>query len=262
MRKVFETRARLVALGLAGALILALALVLLGSGSARAQTVTPTPTPTPPPAVTVQLRHVNPDGSDYTGNPLCPQTVWSADGKAKVVAVDPRHDCNNIASQRHIIRTEGYDDMIGRAGLLSLGFNHEGVGAIVVQGPCGLIGDFVSRPLYGNIDDDEDTLVDEDPVNQLDDDDDTLTDEDPAGDPARDLEMCVVIHSKDPGETRVTFTYLPGEGLPTATTDAVFKEWDKMIDTVILKAADVEAVAGWAASKWPGRRRTEPRRRR
>ena len=241
MRKVFESRARLVGLGLAGALILALSVVgglLLGSGSAHAQT----PTPTPPPAVTVTLAHVNPDGSDYTGNPLCDQTVWSADGKAKVVSVDPRHDCNNIASQRHVIRTEGFDDMIGRTGLLSLGFNHEGVGAIVVQGPCGLIGDVVSRPLWGNIDDDEDTRVDEDPINILDDDGDTLIDEDPPGDPARDLEMCVVIHSKDPGETRVTFTYFPGELLPTATTDAVFKEWDKMIDTVILKVADVEKV--------------------
>ena len=265
MRKVFETHRRYLPLGLVGALILALSVVgglALSSGSAHAQSPTPTPTPVP---LVATLVHVNPDGSDYTGNPLCPQTVWSADGKAKVVAVDPRHDCNNITSQRHVIRTDGLavvgiapDGLAAANFLIGSGFNIEGVGTIEAAGRCNTLGDVVSRPLWAEgVDDDDDCVgtppvppatacgtsggIDEDPVDGIDNDDDTLIDEDPPS--IRDGEMCVVIHSKDPGETRITHTYF--DGYATQTTDAVFKEWDKMIDTVILKAADIEAVTSW-----------------
>ena len=103
MRKVFETRTRLLALGLAGAFILALSVVgglwLTSAHSADAQSG-------------LLIKHVNPDGGDFHGNPFCPQTVWSADGKAKVVSVADWHDCNNAAGQHHVIRTEGYDAII------------------------------------------------------------------------------------------------------------------------------------------------------
>ena len=63
MRKVFETRARLVGLGLAGALFLALSVVggLWLTHSADAQTT-----------ATLLIKHVNPDGGDFPGNPFCP----------------------------------------------------------------------------------------------------------------------------------------------------------------------------------------------
>jgi hypothetical protein len=107
MRKVFETRAHLLALGLAGALILALSVVggLWLAHGADAQTT-----------ATLTIKHVNPDGSDFHGNPFCPQTVWSTDGKARVLSVADWHDCNNAAGEHHDIRTAGYDALIPAVG--------------------------------------------------------------------------------------------------------------------------------------------------
>src|SRR4030042_6207160 len=103
MRKVFETRKRRLAVGLAGALILALS-VVGGLWFASAQNADAQ-------LEDLAILHVNPDGSDYTGNPFCPQTVWSADGKARVISVADWHDCNNAAGLAHLIRTEGYEDI-------------------------------------------------------------------------------------------------------------------------------------------------------
>ena len=48
--------------------------------------------------------------------------------------------------------------------------------------------------------------------------------------------MCIAITSTAPGETIISARY-DGQ-----TTNTLVKEWDKFIDTVILKAADVESV--------------------
>lgn len=72
----------------------------------------------------VALVHVNPDGTDFTGNPYCPQTVWE---NGVPLSVDPRHDCNNITSQKHVIRTEGFTTGEGE-------FAIEGVGIILAEG--------------------------------------------------------------------------------------------------------------------------------
>src|SRR4030066_355123 len=45
---------------------------------------------------------VNPDGSDYVGNPYCPGTVWIA---GRPTFIDRLHDCNNVTSQNHVIRS-------------------------------------------------------------------------------------------------------------------------------------------------------------
>jgi len=121
----------------------------------------------------VSLVHVNPDGTDFVGNPYCPQTVWSADGKT--ATPDPRHDCNNIASQEHVIRTDGFvTDLEGH-------FVIEGVGVIVEEGYCNDIPEVAGR--LGWCDDDGDGVCDEDGPNlDYDDDGDGSIDEDPTAD--------------------------------------------------------------------------------
>jgi hypothetical protein len=74
----------------------------------------------------VALVHVNPDGSDFVGNPYCPQTVWE---NGVPLSVDPRHDCNNITNQKHVIRTDGFTTGEGE-------FAIEGVGIILAEGLC------------------------------------------------------------------------------------------------------------------------------
>ena len=217
MRKFFDIHKRFLAAGLAGALILALAAVGLW---ALGQTASANPD--------VFLLHVNPDGSDYTGNPFCPDTIWVA-GKP---TVNLWHDCNNITSQEHLIRTSGFARS-GRGAMTALKFNLEGVGEI--EGPD------TGRPcadvVFG-----------------------TAWEE--YWYPGNDDEQCVVIHSSNPGETRVTLTYTEPAPTPTPyitptttpiptatptarpdltrTTNAVVKEWDSLVDTVILKAGDLD----------------------
>jgi len=119
----------------------------------------------------VSLIHLNPDGTDFTGNLYCPQTVWSADGE--IATPDPEHDCNNITSQKHVIRTDSPGLTIP-AGTFTI----EGVGVIVAQGPCNSISELTGR--LGWCDDDGDGVCDEDGDNEgVDDDGDGLIDEDP-----------------------------------------------------------------------------------
>jgi len=146
MRKVFETRKRLLAVGLAGALVLALSVMgglLLGSSSAHAQTPSPTPAPVPASLPVVTLAHLNPNGSDFTGNPFCPQTVWSATG-ARVVSVVAWHDCNNAVGLHHVIRTGGYDATTTVVGKSETEFEDDG-GSACANG----------------LDDDADTVIDD-----------------------------------------------------------------------------------------------------
>jgi hypothetical protein len=255
------------------------------------QTVTAQPDPD------VILRHVNPDGSDYTGNPFCPQTVWSADGSARVVSVVDWHDCNNAVGQNHLIRTEGYeliadDDGDGnpRAGYPAVGAPEtlcDGLDddddGYVDDGTC--IYPETPPDECNGVDDDGDGVVDdgqcidEDPVDGIDNDGDTLVDEDPpniaswtlmnAGanaaivdgpnfcwtedeayarpnfNPENWNEQCIVIRSTMPGETIITASYNVPSAIPPIVgeiTNALIKEWDSLIDTVILKAPDVESV--------------------
>jgi len=301
MRKVFETRARLVALGLAGALILALSVVgglwLTSAHNADAQ------------LSDLFIKHVNPDGSDFTGNPFCPQTVWSSDGKARVISVADWHDCNNAAGMAHLIRTEGYDEPDGQGCMLA---DDDCDGEPTAGNPP--VG--AAESLCDDLDNDGDTTVDdgtcvypeyppnscdtsaepedldgdtvpndgrcidEDPVNGFDDDGDTEVDEDPPNitgwtlqnaeganaaiirgpnfcwteneaylrpnfNPANWNEQCIAISSTSTGETIISAKFNVPSALPPISgeiTNTLVKEWDKFIDTVILKVFDVEAV--------------------
>jgi hypothetical protein len=145
----------------------------------------------------VVLVHLNPDGSDYTGNPYCPQGGVPVDDDADTEVDRWLDDCNNVVTQYHVIRTQGL-------GTLTPGsFNLEGVGVILVEGYCDELPEVTSRPLWN---------------------------------PANDNEACVVVHSSVPGETRVTFTYDDPTIPEEYVTEAVIKEWDSLLDTVILKS--------------------------
>ena len=157
----------------------------------------------PGPPWPVTLVHVEPSGVDYTGNPYCPDTMW-LDGKP---TVNPWHDCNNITSQNHVIRTDGWDP--AHHWLWSWNVqNFSGANAtILAQGDCGVIAEVVTRSNW---------------------------------DTANDDEQCLVIHSSTPGETRVTLTY--EEDGVVIITPPVIKEWDSLVDSVILKYGDLEKV--------------------
>jgi len=196
MSKLYSSHKRLIGIGLMSAFVIALAALgaLLGfSQTASAQG-----------GGLVTLVHVEPSGIDYTGNPYCPDTDWSG-GKNKPI-VNPWHDCNNITSQNHVIRTNGIDPA-----WTGVGWNIEnfsGANATeIAHGACGTIAEVTSRPGW---------------------------------DTANDTERCLVIHSSTPGETRVTWTY--NDGSLVYTTNPVVKEWDSLVDSVILKYGDLEKV--------------------
>jgi hypothetical protein len=190
MRRLFSSHKRFIGAGLMSALVIAL--TVLGAWG-FSQMVSAQ-------AGSVVLVHVNPDGSDYTGNDYCPGggTPIDDDGDTEVDrAID---DCNNIVSQNHVIRTKGMDPAFTPGS-----FVIEGVGVIVGMFYCGDLDEVTSRPEW---------------------------------DPANDGEVCVVIHSSTPGETRIVFTYYD-DATPTPTqytTEGVVKEWDSLLETVILKA--------------------------
>jgi len=157
----------------------------------------------------VTLVHVKPTGTDYTGNPYCPDTDWSGGKNAPVV--NPWHDCNNITSQNHVIRTEGWvgayhtvlswnveniDNPVGSA-----------VATIQASGRCGDIAEVIGRAGWGTANNDE---------------------------------QCLVIHSSTPGETHVTLAY-DADGI-IIITPPVVKEWDTIVGSVILKGGDEDLV--------------------
>jgi len=152
----------------------------------------------------VALVHVGPGGSDYTGNPYCPDTIWT--GTPKPI-VNPWHDCNNITGQNHVIRSEGW----GATGYTLNSWNIENFSGastvILAYGSCGTIAEVVARINW---------------------------------DTANNDEQCVVIDSFTPGETRVTLSYSVGGTV--YTTSPVVKEWDSLEDSVILKYGDLEKV--------------------
>ncbi len=189
MSKLFSSRKRLMGLGLMGTLVIALA--VLGALWGLSQTASAND------VGTVALVHVNPDGTNYTGNPYCPDTVWVA-GKP---TVNPAHDCNNITSQNHFICTVGFDTTAGMA-IYPPG---DPDGGWTLQNASGANAAIVSFGYVGT-----------------------------------DAEYCVVIHSSTPGETRVVFTYTV-DGL-VYTTPPVMKEWDSLVDSVILKGGDEDSV--------------------
>jgi len=133
MRKLFSSRRRFIGLGLMSALVIALA--VLGALWGFSQGVSAN-------GPSVGLVHVEPDGSDYTGNPYCPDTIWT--GTLKPV-VNPWHDCNNITSQNHVIRT---DDWVETYRVIK--WNIENFSGAVAtnqaQGRCGDIPEVTSRP--------------------------------------------------------------------------------------------------------------------
>jgi len=206
MRKLFSSHKRFIGLGLMSALVVALAVLgaLWGSSqSASAQTPTPTATPTPAPT-SVRLVHVEPSGADYTGNPYCPDTDWT--GTRKPV-VNPWHDCNNITSQNHVIRTQGWPVDSQRISWNVENFSGA-VATIQAQGRCGYLAEVTGRIGW---------------------------------DTKKNAEQCLVIHSSTPGETRVTLTWQAYLGA-IYTTPPVVKEWDSLTDSVILKYGDGDLV--------------------
>jgi len=152
----------------------------------------------------VALVHVSPDGTDYTGNPYCPDTIWT--GTPKPI-VNPWHDCNNITGQNHVIRSEGW----GATGYTLNSWNIENfsgaTATIMVQGRCGDIAEVTGRIGW---------------------------------DTANNAEQCLVIHSSTPGETRITLIY--SQSSVIYTTSPVVKEWDSLVDSVILKYGDLVKV--------------------
>ena len=199
MHRLFSSRKRFIGLGAMSALVIALA--VLGTLWGFNQKASAN-------GATVALVHVEPGGGDYTGNPYCPDTDWS-DGKNSPV-VNPAHDCNNIPSQNHDIRTDGSDvDHTLPVWNIENIDNPEGsaVATIQAQGRCGDIAEVTGRAGWATANDDE---------------------------------QCVVIHSSTPGETRVTFTYT--EDPVIYTTAPVVKEWDTIVGSVILKGGDENLV--------------------
>lgn len=200
MSRLFSSHRRFIGLGLMSALVIALAVLgtLWGFNQrASANDVGP-----------VSLVHVEPGGADYTGNPYCPDTIWADDDEP---IVNAWHDCNNITSQNHVIRTQGWDPTAEPSVLSWNVENASGAAAaIIAEARCGDIAEVIGRAGWVTDNDDE---------------------------------MCLVIHSSTPGETRVTLTYDDGivEGT-IYTTNPVVKEWDSLVDSVILKYGDLEKV--------------------
>jgi hypothetical protein len=193
MSKLFSSRKRFIGLGLVSALVIALAVLgsLWGfSQGASAQ------------GAIAGLVHVEPSGVDYTGNPYCPDTDWTA---TRAPVVNPWHDCNNITSQNHVIRTDGWDPAYHTVG----GWNIENFSGATAtsqaEGRCGDIAEVTGRAGW---------------------------------DPANDDEQCIVLHSSTPGETRVTLGYDDDGTIRIA--GPVVKEWDSLTDSVILKYGDLE----------------------
>ncbi|MGQ9573308.1 MAG: hypothetical protein ACUVV3_09045 [Dehalococcoidia bacterium] len=193
MHRLFSSHKRFIGIGLMSAFVIALAVLaaLWGfSQTASAQDG-------------VVLVHVNPDGSDYTGNPYCPHGGNPVDDDGDTVVDRAIDDCNNIVGSNHVIRTEGWGEgMTHDWEITNYGSNVPFPPVLGSTGPCG---DF-------------------DIANQ------------PGWDSANDGEQCIVIRSSTPGDTEVRLFY----GTGTAT-DVVVKQWDSLIDTVILKSppADV-----------------------
>jgi hypothetical protein len=259
MSKLYSSRKRFIGLGLMSALVIALAVLgTLWGFSQRASAN----------GVSVALVHVEPSGIDYTGNPYCPDTVWT--GTRKPV-VNPWHDCNNITSQNHVIRTEGWDPTMSTVVSWNVENFSGAVATIQAQGRCGDIPEVTNRTAWDGTqcanatDDDGDTLVndgcpgqvpedgtqcanatddeDNDPIltgTQL---DGFVNDGCPQVGGSEDLndEQCLVIHSSTPGETRITLTYKDAQNV-IYTTPPVMKEWDSLVDSVILKYGDLEKV--------------------
>ena len=236
MRKVLDTKRLL----LTGALVFALALVagLWAQNQIASAQVAPS---------NVILVHVNPDGSDYLGNPYCPDggqpEIIEPDGvddddsgdvdldgdtdpdEGEQDIVDRAlDDCNNVMGQEHVIRTRGWDPAFGNpVWTLSNGPAEDPANAqIMAEGDCGAIAEVIGRPNW-------------DP------DDDGGAQVPPLGD--KDDEQCVVIKSTLPGETVVHLTFDDGGddgGAVQYTTDPIVKEWDSIIDTVILRDEPVD----------------------
>ena len=152
MRKLFSSHKRFIGLGLMSALVIALA--VLGTLWGFSQSASAN-------GPLVALVHVEPDGSDYTGNPYCPDTIWTG---TKKPVVNPWHDCNNITSQNHVIRTAGWADTFG-APVWNIENFSGAVATIQAQGRCGDIAEVTSRAGFNagqclsNVDDDGDTRV-------------------------------------------------------------------------------------------------------
>jgi hypothetical protein len=277
----------------------------------------------------VTLWHVNPDGSDYVGNPFCLGTVWSA---GQVVAIDRLHDCNNAAGQHHVIRSEGYDALtpvVGTAETTCDGVDDD-ADTVVDDGAClwadddtdnvpaAAVTNGTAETACDGLDNDGDGDVDDGCAvpelapsecgDGLDNDGDTVVDDgcvdDDIDDPGNISEwvlqnvganatiiggpaFCNVL--ADMGATRVPDPDGPGPLLPSVTpnkpgfstedvneiciaitstasgettiyaqydgltTNTLVKEWDSLLDTVILKAGDIESVTvpGMGSQKLP-----------
>jgi len=188
MRRLFSSHKRFIGAGLMSALVIALAVVgtLWGfSQMASAQ-------------ANVVLVHVEPDGSDYTGNPYCPNGGNPVDDDGDTVADRAIDKCNNIVGSDHVIRTEGWVDTMDTDWEIT---NHgSNVPSPPAPGSTGLCSDF---DIAGE----------------------------PGWDSANDGELCIVIRSSAMGDTEIRLWYGTGE-----VTNLVVKEWDSLIDTHILKA--------------------------
>jgi len=187
MRKLFSNHKGFIGLGLMSALVVALAVLgaLWGfsqSASANGPLVT--------------LVHVEPSGADYTGNPYCPDTIWAAG----IPTVHLWHDCNNITSQYHVIRTD--DWLASYSAPAWIIENHSGAFATIEgQGRCGNIAQVIGRAGWDagqctlKVDDDLDTFVNDGCPKAATDDDTLDTAETTAGRSVND--GCLRVASND-----------------------------------------------------------------
>ncbi|MCJ7510191.1 MAG: thrombospondin type 3 repeat-containing protein [Dehalococcoidia bacterium] len=139
MRKLFSSHRRFIGLGLMSAIFVALAVV--GALWGFSQNTSAGGAAVPP----VTLVHVEPSGVDYTGNPYCPDADWT--GTLKPV-VHPWHDCNNITSQNHVIRTANWLASYPISATYPKWNVEKFTGAettIIAQGRCGDLAEVIGR---------------------------------------------------------------------------------------------------------------------
>jgi len=207
------------------------------------------------PSPSVRLVHVRSDGSDYLGNPYCPNGGTPADDEGDTIIDRAIDECGIAVSQRHVVRTEGFDLLAMTALTWNLQNSDGATAQVLQQGRCGEIGEVPDR-CANDRDDDGDTPVNDgcpsvgtpetgsQCVNRMDDDADTLVNDGcpvlDAGEDIRD-QQCAVIQSASPGKTRITLTYAESQGgTPTPpaptdiTTDPVWSTWKNLADTAIL----------------------------
>ena len=234
-----QPTARFAPATVAGVAAVAALLAVLAASSLLSSDHVATAQPAPLDPQDLILVHVSPDGSDYLGNPYCPNGGQPQilepdgvddDGDAFVdvdadTNPDPDEqdlvdravdDCNNALGQEHVIRTRGWDPaaMTVDTWILQNGPPGAEANAVILAfGPCGAIAEVTTRLQW-----DPDANGGAQPPPLVD----------------KNDEQCVVIKSTLPGETVVHLQF--SHNASQWFAEPLLKEWDTIVDTVILRA--------------------------